>query len=174
MPHDTTIVFGVPVPSVDPVFLAIVRFHIGVGIVVVVAGAIAMLSYKGRGRHSTAGTVYYWSLAILAATVTALSVMRWQENYHLFVLGILSFVAATIGRTALRHRWPYWVRLHISGMGLSYILMLTAFYVDNGKNLPLWRELPQWAFWVLPTVLGLPIVVYAMLRHPRTRQKALA
>jgi hypothetical protein len=48
MPHDTTIVFGVPVPSVNPVFLAIVRFHIGLGIVVVVAGAIAMLSYKAR------------------------------------------------------------------------------------------------------------------------------
>ena len=28
-------------------------------------------------------------------------------------------------------------------MGASYILLLTAFYVDNGKNLPLWRELPE-------------------------------
>jgi len=27
-------------------------------------------------------------------------------------------------------------------MGLSYILMLTAFYVDNGKKLPVWRDLP--------------------------------
>lgn len=171
MPHDTSIVFGVPVPSVDPVFLAVVRFHIVVGIVVVVAGATAMLSYKGRGgRHSTAGTVYYWSLAIIVATATGLSVVRWEEDYHLFLLGTLSLIAATIGRTALRHRWRNWVRLHISGMGVSYMLMLTAFYVDNGKNLPLWRALPQWAFWVLPTVLGLPIVVYAMLRHPRARQ----
>ena len=174
MPHDTSIVFGVPVPSVHPVFLAIVRLHIGVGIIVVAAGAIAMLSYKGRGRHSTAGTVYYWSLAILVATATTLSAMRWAENYHLFLLGTLSLVAATIGRKALRQRWPYWVRLHIGAMGLSYILMLTAFYIDNGKNLPLWRELPQWAFWVLPTVLGLPIVAYAMLWHPRVRQKAPA
>ena len=174
MTSDIAAVFGVPVPSVDPVFLAIVRFHIGVGIVVVVAGAIAMLSYKGRGRHSTAGIVYYWSLAILVGTATALSAMRWAENYHLFVLGILSFVEATIGRTALRQRWHNWLRLHISGMGLSYILMLTAFYVDNGKNLPLWRELPQWAFWVLPTVIGLPMIVYAILWHPRARQKARA
>ena len=174
MPSEVTVVFGLPVPSADPTFLAIVRFHIGLGIVVVAAGVIAMLSYKSRGRHSTAGTVYYWSLAILGATVTALSVMRWAENYHLFVLGILSFILATMGRAALRQRWRNWVKLHISGMGLSYILMLTAFYVDNGKNLPLWRELPQWAFWVLPTVLGLPIVVYAMLWHPRARQKAVA
>ena len=35
-------------------------------------------------------------------------------------------------------------------MGASYIFMLTAFYVDNGKNLPLWRELPQIAFWLDP------------------------
>jgi uncharacterized membrane protein len=173
MPHDTTIVFGVPVPSVDPVFLAVVRFHIAVGIVCVVAGATAMLSQKGRGRHSIAGTIYYWSLAIIVATATGLSVVRWEEDYHLFLLGTLSLIAATIGRAALRQRRRNWVRLHIIGMGVSYILMLTAFYVDNGKNLPLWRGLPQWAFWVLPTVLGLPIVVYAVLWHPRVRQRAL-
>jgi hypothetical protein len=48
--------------------------------------------------------------------------------------------------------------------------MLAAFYVDNGKNLPLWRELPQWAFWVLPTAFGLPIILYALLQHPLARQ----
>ena len=65
------------------------------------------------------------------------------ENYHLFILGVLSLISATVARTALRQRWSNWVRLHITGMGFSYILMLTAFYVDNGKNLPLWKELPQ-------------------------------
>jgi hypothetical protein len=54
--------------------------------------------------------------------------------------------------------------------GLSYVLMLTAFYVDNGKNLPMWRELPQWAFWVLPVAVGAPIIIYIMLRHPLMRQ----
>jgi hypothetical protein len=166
MPGDTTIVFGVPVPSVDPVFIAVVRFHILVGIVCVAAGATAMLSAKGRGRHSTFGTIYYWCLAIVVVTASGLSVARWAENYHLFALGALSLAAATIARTAMRQRWRNRVRLHITGMGLSYILMLTAFYVDNGKNLPLWRELPQWAFWVLPTLFGFPIVIHAILRHP--------
>jgi uncharacterized membrane protein len=166
MPSDTTIVFGVPVPSVDPVFLTVVRFHVVVGIVCVLAGAIAMLSHKGRGRHSTFGTLYYWCLAIVVATATGLSAMRWAENYHLSFLGVVSFIAATVARTALRKRWENSVTLHITGMGLSYILMLTAFYVDNGKNLPLWRELPQWAFWVLPGAIGIPIIVRALLRHP--------
>ena len=173
MSGDTTIVFGVPVPSVDPVFLAVVRFHILVGIACVVAGLIAMLSLKRRGRHSTFGTFYYWFLAVVVASAIWLSVVRWAENYHLFFLGTLSLIAATVGRTALRRRWHNWVGLHIVGMGLSYIVMLTAFYVDNGKNLPLWRELPQWAFWVLPGVIGVPIIVYALLRHPLMRGAAV-
>jgi hypothetical protein len=170
---DTTIVFGVPVPSVDPAFLAVIRFHILIGIVCVMAGAVAMLSLKGRGRHSTFGTYYYWSLVVLVASAIGLSVVRWAENYHLFFLGTLSLIAATVGRTALRRRWPNWVGLHLVGMGLSYILMLTAFYVDNGKNLPLWRELPQWVFWVLPGAIGLPIIVHTLLRHPLMRRAAV-
>jgi uncharacterized membrane protein len=173
MPGDTTIVFGVPVPSVDPVFLAVVGFHILVGIPCVVAGIAAMLSHKGRGHHSTFGTIYYWCLALVVASATGLSVVRWAENYHLFFLGALSLIAATVARTALRQRWRNWVRLHITGMGLSYILMLNAFYVDNGKNLPLWRELPQWTFWVLPGMLGAPIIIYTLLRHPLARRVSI-
>jgi hypothetical protein len=56
-----------------------------------------------------------------------------------------------------------------SGMGLSYILLLTAFYVDNGKNLPLWNKLPQIAFWGLPAAAGIPFIVRALLRHPLER-----
>ena len=114
MPGDTTIVFGVPVPSVDPVFLAVVRFHILVGIACVVAGIAAMLSHKRRGRHSTFGTIYYWCLALVVASATGVSVVRWAENYHLFFLGALSLIAATVARTALRHRWRHWVRVHIT------------------------------------------------------------
>src|SRR5262245_54433268 len=116
MPGDTTYVFGVPVPSADPIFLAVVRFHILVGVGCVAAGAIAMLSPKGRGRHSSFGTIYYWCLMVVVATVIGLSVVRWADNYHLFFLGTLSLVAATIARTALRQRWCNWVRLHITAL----------------------------------------------------------
>ena len=44
--------------------------------------------------------------------------------------------------------------------------MITAFYVDNGKNLPLWKELPEIAFWFLSSAIGVPLIVYALLRHP--------
>jgi hypothetical protein len=52
-------------------------------------------------------------------------------------------------------------------MGLSYILMLTAFYVDNGKNLPVWRDLPHIAYWVLPGAVGVPLIVSALNRWHR-------
>ena len=174
MSNETTLVFGVPVPSVDPVFLAVVRFHILVGIVCVITGVVAMLSQKRRGQHSTFGTMYYWCLLVLVTSATALSLVRWSDNYHLFTLGALSLIAATIARRALREHWRNWVRLHITGMGLSYILMLTAFYVDNGKNLPLWRELPQIAFWLLPAGIGIPILLRTLFKHPLARRERLA
>jgi hypothetical protein len=55
-------------------------------------------------------------------------------------------------------------------MAASYILMVTAFYVDNGPNLPLWRELPAQAFWILPTIISAPILIDALIRHPLVRQ----
>ena len=58
-------------------------------------------------------------------------------------------------------------------MGLSYILLLTAFYVDNGHSLPLWRDLPTIAYWLLPGTVGVPLIVYALLMHPLARDLAL-
>jgi hypothetical protein len=71
---------------------------------------------------------------------------------------------------ARRQRWREWVKVHIRGMGTSYVLLLTAFYVDNGPNLPLWKELPPLAFWVLPSMVGVPIFVWALLRHPLAQE----
>ena len=163
---NTTFVLGIPIPSTDPVFLAVVGVHVLFGLAAVITGAMAMVSKKGRGRHSKLGALYFWCLFGVFVTMCALSFMRWAENYHLFILGVLSFAAAYFGRTAVRWHWRQWLRLHLTGMGASYILLLTAFYVDNGKNLPLWRELPEIAFWFLPAAIGIPLMLYVLFRHP--------
>jgi hypothetical protein len=98
--------------------------------------------------------------------------VRSAEDYHLFILGPLSFAAAHLGRRARRQQWYNWVRLGITCMGASYILLLTAFYVDNGKSLPLWRELPPIAFWLIPATVGVPLIVRALLWHPLARHAA--
>lgn len=163
------VILGIPIPSDDPAFLGTLAVHVPVGMLCAIAGLIAMLSTKRPGPHPKAGSVYYWSLLVVFITSTVLSVLRWDEDYHLFILGVLSFAAASLGRTARRQQPPRLV-LHVLGMGTSYVLLLTAFYVDNGKNLPLWRELPQWMFWVLPSAIGGPIIMYTLLRHPLLRQ----
>ena len=166
MTSGTTNVGGIPIPSASPFFLAVVALHVLLGLVCGVIGIVAMLARKAPGRHPTLGTVYYWSLSAVFATATILAVIRWAEDYHLFFLGALSFAAASLGRMALRRHWNHWTTYHIPGMGLSYVLMLTAFYVDNGKNLPLWNKLPEIAFWLLPGAIGIPIILYELLRHP--------
>lgn len=166
---DSTVIAGIEIPSSNPVFLTVVGFHILLGLACIIAGAIAMLSEKRAGRHPSNGAIYFWCLAGVFVTMTGLAVVRWAQDYHLFILGALSFAAAYFGREARRHRWRHWIRLHIAGMGTSYVLLLIAFYVDNGKSLPLWRELPPVTYWLLPAVIGISLIVRALLWHPLVR-----
>ena len=159
----------IDIPSTSPFFITIVVLHILVGLVCVATGAIAMLSKKRPGRHPNVGTAYFWSLSAVFLSATMLSAVRWGEDYHLFILGALSLGSATLGRMARRQRWRGWIRLHLTGMGVSYILLLTAFYVDNGHSLPVWKDLPSFTYWVAPCVVGIPLIVLALLRHPLAR-----
>jgi hypothetical protein len=128
-----------------------------------------MLSPKRQGRHPRFGTIYFWSLSGVFVSASALAAVRWAEDYVLFVLAAVSFAAAILGRQARRWRCSSWPRWHMTGMGVSYIVMLTAFYVDNGKNLPVWRDLPAVAYWLAPGFVGLPILAFNLLRHPLAR-----
>ena len=78
--ENTTVVLGIPILSTDPFFLAIVGVHVLFGLGAVTAGAIAMLSNKGRGRHSNWGATYFWFLLDVFVTMSALSFFRWAEN----------------------------------------------------------------------------------------------
>jgi hypothetical protein len=169
MTDEGVVVLGIPIPSSSPLFLSIVAVHVAAGVICTVAGIVAMLAPKRSGRHPSAGTVYYWSLVVVFLTMAALSILRWPANTHLFVLGVLSFSAGVVGRTEQRRLAPVRLRIHVAGMGLSYILLLTAFYVDNGPHLPIWRSLPPLAHWVLPSLVGLPILIWAITRHPLIR-----
>ena len=112
-----------------------------------------------RGPRVTA-TIIAGGLALACAFMAAV------QSATMLLVG---FACACFGRSALRHRWRYWVRLHIAGMGMSYILMLVAFYVDNGKQLPLWKDLPHFMYWLIPMAVGIPLIVRALLWPPLAR-----
>lgn len=161
---------GFLIPSDNPVFLAILSIHILAALICVTTGIMAMFAQKRPGLHPKSGTAYYWSLWIVFVTDSAIAIARWKEDYHLFILGGLSVGSALAGRAALKHKWQKWSIVHITGMGFSYIFLLTAFYVDNGKFLPVWKNFNPLVYWLLPPAVGIPLVVRTLRRHPLSRK----
>ncbi len=160
---------GIEIPSDHPVFLTIIAIHVCAGLVCVIAGIFAMLSQKRSGLHPKSGNVYYRALWIVFITACVIAFIRWEEDYHLFILGVVSFTSAFVGRRALKHKWRKWSIYHIAGMGISYIFLLIAFYVDNGRFLPLWKNLNPIIYWLLPLAIGIPLIARTLLKHPLSR-----
>jgi hypothetical protein len=164
-----TVIEGFEIPFDGPLFLIVLAIHVIAGLTCVISGIFAMLARKQRGIHSKSGSIYYWVLWIVFITATLMTITRWKEDYHLFFLGLVSFIAAFVARRALRKKWEKWSIYHISGMGLSYIFLLIAFYVDNGRFLPVWKDLSPIIYWLLPLLVGMPLLVRTLLRHPLSR-----
>ena len=85
--------------------------------------------------------------------------------WHLLVIGTVAFGTGTLGYLARRHRRPGWLRVHIPAMGGAYIALFTGFYVDNGPHLPLWDQLPGLAYWLAPSLVGVPLILRALARR---------
>lgn len=166
-----TNLFGIPVPSTDPVFLVFVIVHIAISLVAIISGILAMFSEKTSTRHRANGRVYFWSISFSFVTVLILSFMRWPHNIHLLIIGLLTFGLTFLGRKLSKVKSGGWTRLHTICMGLSYVLLLTGFYVDNGKNLPFWRMLPIWGLYVFPSLIGIPIIIRVLRTHPLNIRK---
>lgn len=171
--------FSRAVAGTGPVFLAFLAVHIPAGLAAVISGALAATAPKRCGRHTRAGTIYYWAIAVVFATATAMAAIRPARDWYLALLGALAFALAAAGRDYRRHpdrrpwnRWPGHIP-HILAMGGSYTVLLTAFYVDNGKNLPLWDRLPTVAYWVLPALVATPVIARSAARHRHPRPAAV-
>ena len=164
-------ILGIQIPDAGPPFFASLALHIVAGLTAVIAGAVVMFMRKATRRHRRTGWIYLIALTVIFVTMVVMVVIRWPLNLHLLALGSVSLAAASLGVLNRRRHWSdSW---HIIAMGSSYIAMLTAFYVDNGPQLPIWSLLPDWAFWVLPTAVGAPLIWRAVRRRAsRTADRA--
>jgi hypothetical protein len=156
-------ILNTEVGSTAPVFLTALAIHVLAGLTAVISGAIAALARKGSTGHLGAGRWFYRAIVVVFTTATILTVMRWRQDYHLFIIGAIAFTAATVGYQHRRRHRPGDTG-HIVGMGIGYVAMLTAFFVDNGPHLPLWDRLPHVTFWFLPSLIGGPIIARAVIR----------
>lgn len=139
--------------------------HVGCGIVAAGCGVAAMLTRKGSRRHRRFGRTFLLGLLGLGLTAPVLAAVDWANRWHLAALGVVALGAAGAGFSAVRLAHPARLGVHIAGMGVAYISMLTAFYVDNGPRLPLWDQLPPFALWLLPAAVGAPMLIRALRRR---------
>lgn len=166
-----TDLLGIPLPSSEPTFVAVVIVHIVLSLVAVVSGTAAMLTDKSLQRHAKFGRFYYWSILLAFLTVVVLSIRRWPNNNHLLLIGIVTTALVVFGRKFAKTKTNNWTRLHTICMGASFILLMTGFYVDNGHHLPFWNRFPQWFFWIFPAIIGVPILLYVLKTHRLTRRE---
>lgn len=155
-------------------FFPILGAHILAGLVCIVTGIVTIASEKRPGLHPICGTIYHWGLAILVISAGFLATARWTDDRVLFGLGVISFGASSLGRTARRRHWQAWVGTHITSMGCSFITMVTAFSVEEGKSLPGLSRLPRLAYWFLPALVGAPLIIRALVHHRMRYQGAAA
>ena len=165
---DTEPFLGLDVASTSAVFLTILSGHVVAAIVAIAAGLVAMLARKGSRRHRRAGRTYLTAVLVVFLTACVMAAFRWMDDYPLVITGAVAAVSAIFGFLYRRLHRPGDAP-HIIAMALSYVAMLTAFYVDNGPHLPVWNLLPPIIFWFLPATVGVPLTIRAVRRAARLR-----
>lgn len=142
---------------------AVLALHITAGVAGLLLGPIAMLSAKRRGRHTNAGEIYHWIFLVLFISAVVLALMNWGEVWWLAFVGAGSYAFALLGYLAAKRRWDGWLTAHVSGLGGSYIAMVTALLVVNlGTSSPI--------AWIAPTVIGTPIITWVNFQIARRKR----
>ena len=140
--------------------------HALAGLTTGVTGVLAFRASKRRGRHHQWGKSYLWAYTVVFLTAIMLSVQHLPADIYLLVLATLGYGLALSGYAARRFRLEpivrrivgkQWVVAHIVGVIGSYVVLWTAFYVDNAHLIPGLKQLPTLTFWVLPTSHRAPV-----------------
>ena len=76
--------------------------HIVAGMVALFIGPLAMATVKGGRWHRRWGKIYFWAMALVAATAAAMCWLR--SGLFLFLVAVFSFYLALTGYTVLRRK----------------------------------------------------------------------
>lgn len=149
------------------IFLSV---HIAAGIVCLVTGIFAAFSKKKRGKHTRFGEFYHGAYVVVFLTAVVTSIMHWEESAHLFYIALFSYGLALFGYLARKMQWKRWIVKHIGGMLGSYIGVVTAVLVVNVSRIPVLNELPVLVMWLLPTIIGTPIIAAVSAKYKRKKR----
>ena len=110
--------------------VSIVTLLFGIGIII----------YGGHLYFNTANTI----LAFLCILFGVFTTLNATQDLRFF-----------ISKPTVEKTW--WIKQHIGAMGGSYIAAVTAFAVQN-PNIFMPGSSYQWLLWILPGIIGTPIV----------------
>jgi hypothetical protein len=139
----------------DPVLVV----HIAAGLVALALGPLALLATAAGDRRSRAEGGYHWTMVMVGLSAAGLAVLRWDELWWFVPLAAFSYALALHGHRAARRHRPGWRRAHIAGVGGSYIALVTALLVVSADG--------AIVAWVLPALVGVPIIHVARARAAR-------
>lgn len=171
--------------------MIVISFYRFSAFLMVIAVLTFYATYSGlrviRRKKSGRASLLDWVIASLTTCfgiglfIYGLYIFYLVSGFH--VLGMLCLIfgvfTASAGWDDIRFfRNPdfsnrlWWLKQHISAMGGSYIAAITAFAVQNGGLFQLQENL-QWLLWVIPAVIGTPIISKLIKHHTRTSEKPI-
>ncbi|GAA2017688.1 DUF2306 domain-containing protein [Pseudokineococcus marinus] len=131
--------------------------HVVAGGAGLLLGPVVMALPKRRDRHGLAGRVYVPVTVVMTTTALALAALDPGRLWGLAIIAAATLTTALAGAALARRRPPGWLAAHVRLMGASYLSFVTAFL------------LTQWSSplaWVLPTLVGTPLIALAVHRLP--------
>jgi hypothetical protein len=135
--------------------------HVASGALALALGPLALLAAERRRRSAAPlRDAYHWTVLVVCATATVVSVLAWARLWWLVPIAALSYGLALAGYLGSRHHWPLWMRAH--AWGGSYIALVTALLVVSVRGVSPALEA---AAWILPAAIGVPLIVRAHTRR---------
>jgi len=141
-------------------FGTILNIHIAVGTIGLLLGPAVLFGRKRRSAHPILGEIYHGVMFGICATAVTLAFLNWSQLQAFLYIGTGSYAFALVGYVAGKVRWRNWLATHVIGQCGSYIAIVTAVLVVNWKRLPGSGGGDSVWSWLLPTLVGTPIIFW--------------
>ena len=148
-------------------FKIVLIVHALAGLMGLIVGPVAMFAKKRKGLHTFSGLIYFYLMTFVCISGGTLAILNWQRSWWLLFVSVFSYAFCLRGYLAEKQRSPQWLKKHISGMLGSYVAMSTAFIVVNVGRVDVLKTLPPLLFWILPTVIAVPLIKRTIKKFAR-------
>ena len=116
-------------------------FHVLVGTIALISGAVAILSKKGKKWHNQSGKIYFWAMTLVF--ITGIIVAGYRFNRFLFLIAFLSYYSVFSGVRFLKlkklhkdqnPKWYDWAAGILNGITNIVFIGLGLYYLFQPNN----------------------------------------